>query len=327
MDGFEKDTNIIVMAATNRPDVLDPALLRPGRFDRRIVVDMPDIKDREAILLVHSRGKPIAKTVDYERLARQTSGFSGADLENLMNEGAILAAKLNKKTIGMKELQESIEKVMMGPERKSRVLSKKEKEITAYHETGHAMIGHLLKNCDPVHKISIISRGMALGVTWFLPEEDKHLYPKSKFEDEMVSLLGGYVAEELVFGEMTTGASNDLERATKIARKMVTQFGMSPLGPVIFGEQNQEVFLGRDFGHVKNYSEEIASKIDHEIRKMVDTAYDKAKNILSKHRKLLDKVAQELMKKESLSGEEFAGYFKGVKVPTKTMFSSSKKSK
>lgn len=327
MDGFEKDTNIIVMAATNRPDVLDPALLRPGRFDRRIVVDMPDIKDREAILLVHSRGKPIAKTVDYERLARQTSGFSGADLENLMNEGAILAAKRNKKTIGMKEIQESIEKVMLGPERKSRVLSRKEKEITAYHETGHAMIGHLLPNCDPVHKISIISRGMALGVTWFLPEEDKHLYPKSKFEDEMVSLLGGYAAEELVFGEMTTGASNDLERATKIARKMVTQFGMSPLGPVIFGEQNQEIFLGRDFGHVRNYSEEIASRIDKEIKKMIEIAHKRAKEILGKHRKLLDKIAHELMKKESLTGEEFAANFKGTKVPPKTMFSSSKKSK
>lgn len=326
MDGFEKDTNVIVMAATNRPDVLDPALLRPGRFDRRIVVDMPDIKDREAILKVHSRGKPIAKTVDYERLARQTSGFSGADLENLMNEGAILAAKRNKKTIGMKELQESIEKVMMGPERKSRVLSKKEKQITAYHETGHAMIGHLLPNCDPVHKISIISRGMALGVTWFLPEEDKHLYPKSKFEDEMVSLLGGYVTEEIVFGEMTTGASNDLERATQIARKMVTQYGMSTLGPVIFGEKNHEVFLGRDFGHVRNYSEEIASKIDEEIEKLVRTAYKRAKEIISKHRKLLDEIANELIKKESLSGEEFSEYFKGVKVPTKAMFSTNKKS-
>jgi cell division protease FtsH len=325
MDGFEKDTNIIVMAATNRPDVLDPALLRPGRFDRRIVVDMPDIKDREAILKVHSRGKPIAKTVDFERLARQTSGFSGADLENLMNEGAILAAKRDKKTIGMIELQESIEKVMMGPERKSRVLSKQEKEITAYHETGHALIGHLLPNCDPVHKISIISRGMALGVTWFLPEEDKHLYPRSKFEDEMVSLLGGYVAEEIVFGEMTTGASNDLERATQIARKMVTQYGMSKLGPVIFGEKNQEVFLGRDFGHVRNYSEEIASKIDEEIEKMINTAYSRAKDIVSKHRKLLDKIAQELIKKESLTAEEFQSHFKGVKVPGKTMFSTIKK--
>lgn len=326
MDGFEKDTNIIVMAATNRPDVLDPALLRPGRFDRRIVVDMPDIKDREAILKVHSRGKPIAKTVDFERLARQTSGFSGADLENLMNEGAILAAKRDKKSIGMIELQESIEKVMMGPERKSRVLSKQEKEITAYHETGHALIGHLLPNCDPVHKISIISRGMALGVTWFLPEEDKHLYPRSKFEDEMVSLLGGYVTEELVFGEMTTGASNDLERATQIARKMVTQYGMSKLGPVIFGEKNQEVFLGRDFGHVRNYSEEIASKIDEEIEKMINTAYTRAKDIVSKHRKLLDKIAHDLLKKESLSADEFQVHFKGIKVPTKTMFSTIKKS-
>ncbi|MFC1600279.1 ATP-dependent zinc metalloprotease FtsH [Patescibacteria group bacterium] len=325
MDGFEKETNVIVMAATNRPDVLDPALLRPGRFDRRIVVDMPDIKDREAILLVHSRGKPVAKTVDYERLARQTAGFSGADLENLMNEGAILSAKLNKKTIGMKELQESIEKVMMGPERKSRVLSKKEKEITAYHECGHALIGHLLPNCDPVHKISIISRGMALGVTWFLPEEDKHLYPKSKFVDELASLLGGYTAEQIVFGEMTTGASNDLQRATKIARNMVTQYGMSSLGPIIYGDQNQEVFLGRDFGHVKNYSEEMASKIDKEIEKFIGAAFDKAKVLISKNRKLLDRLAEELIKKESLSGEEFAGFFKGSKVPKKTMFSAKVK--
>jgi cell division protease FtsH len=325
MDGFEKETNVIVMAATNRPDVLDPALLRPGRFDRRIVVDMPDIKDREAIIHVHSRGKPIAKTVDYERLARQTAGFSGADLENLMNEGAILAAKLNKKTIGMKELQESIEKVMMGPERKSRVLSKKEKEITAYHECGHALIGHLLPNCDPVHKISIISRGMALGVTWFLPEEDKHLYPKSKFEDELASLLGGYTAEQIVYGEMTTGASNDLQRATKIARNMVTQYGMSSLGPIIYGDQNQEIFLGRDFGHVKNYSEEMASKIDKEIEKFIGAAFDKAKTLISKNRKLLDKIAQELLKKESLSGEEFAEFFQGSKVPKKTMFATKVK--
>ena len=325
MDGFEKETNVIVMAATNRPDVLDPALLRPGRFDRRIVVDMPDIKDREAILHVHSRGKPIAKTVDYERLARQTAGFSGAEVENLMNEGAILSAKLNKKTIGMKELQESIEKVMMGPERKSRVLSKKEKEITAYHECGHALIGHLLPNCDPVHKISIISRGMALGVTWFLPEEDKHLYPKSKFEDELASLLGGYTAEQIVYGEMTTGASNDLQRATKIARNMVTQYGMSSLGPIIYGDQNQEIFLGRDFGHVKNYSEEMASKIDKEIEKFIGAAFDKAKTLISKNRKLLDKIAQELLKKESLSGEEFAEFFQGSKVPKKTMFATKVK--
>ena len=321
MDGFEKDTNVIVMAATNRPDILDPALMRPGRFDRRIVVDMPDIEDREAILLVHSRRKPLSKLVDFEKIARQTSGFSGADLENLLNEAAILAAKRGKKTISMKELEQSIEKVMMGPERKSRVLSKHEKEITAYHESGHAMIGHLLPNCDPVHKISIVSRGMALGVTWFLPQEDKHLYTKSKFEDELVSLLGGYCAEELVFGEMTTGASNDLERATSIARKMVTQYGMSELGPIIFGEKSHEVFLGRDLGHVKNYFEEMAKKIDNQINKFIETAYKRAKNILEKHRKLLDKIAKTLIEKETLTGEEFASFFGRVKVPKKIMYS------
>lgn len=325
MDGFEKDTNVIVMAATNRPDILDPALMRPGRFDRRIVVDMPDIEDREAILLVHAKGKPLSKLVDFKKIARQTSGFSGADLENLLNEAAILAARRNKKTVSMKELEQSIEKVMMGPERKSRVLSKHEKEITAYHESGHAMIGHLLPNCDPVHKVSIVSRGMALGVTWFLPEEDKHLYTKSKFEDELVSLLGGYTAEQIVFGEMTTGASNDLERATSIARKMVTQYGMSDLGPVIFGEKNHEVFLGRDLGHVKNYSEEMAKKIDAQIREFIETAHKRAKEILTKHRKLLDRVAENLIKKETLTGEEFASFFGKVKVPKKVMYSRGKR--
>jgi cell division protease FtsH len=325
MDGFEKDTNVIVMAATNRPDVLDPALLRPGRFDRRIVVDMPDIKAREAILKVHSRGKPLAKTVDLMKIAQQTPGFSGADLENLMNEGAILTARRRKKSITMKEIEESIEKVMMGPERKSRVLSKKEKEITAYHETGHAMIGHLLPNCDPVHKVSIISRGMALGVTWFLPEEDKHLYSKSKFEDELCSLLGGYVAEELVFGEITTGASNDLERATNMARRMVTEYGMSNLGPVIFGEKNHEIFLGRDFGHVKNYSEEMASKIDSEIKKFIDKAYATSKAILSKHMPLLDEIAATLMEKEILTRKDFESFFKGAKIPKKTAYATNSK--
>jgi cell division protease FtsH len=323
MDGFEKDTNVIVMAATNRPDVLDPALMRPGRFDRRIVVDMPDLEDREAILEVHSKGKPLTKLVDLKNIARQTSGFSGADLENLMNEAAILAARRAKKTISMKELQESIEKVMMGPERKSRVLSPHEKEITAYHESGHAMVGHMLPNCDPVHKISIISRGMALGITWFLPEEDKHLYARSKFADELVSLLGGYCAEELVFGEMTTGASNDLERATNIARNMVTQYGMSELGPVIYGERNHEVFIGRDLGHVKNYSEEMAKKIDAQINNFIDIAYKRAKEILSKNRVLLDKIAKNLIAKETLTGEEFASFFGEIKVPKKVMYSKS----
>lgn len=322
MDGFEKDTNVIVMAATNRPDVLDPALLRPGRFDRRIVVDMPDINDREKILEVHSRGKPLAKNVDLEKISRQTSGFSGADLENLMNEAAILAARNNKKTISMKDLEQSIEKVMMGPERKSRVLSKKEKEITAFHESGHAIIGHLLPNCDPVHKISIVSRGMALGVTWFLPEEDKHLYPKSKFEDELASLMGGYVAEKIIFGEMTTGASNDLQRATNIARRMVTEYGMSSLGPVIFGEKNNEVFLGRDFGHVKNYSEEIAAQIDEEIKKIIDKAYSKAEKLLKENKDILESLAKELIKKETLDADEFKKFFQKVSVPKKTAHAS-----
>ncbi len=311
MDGFETDTNIIVMAATNRPDVLDPALLRPGRFDRRIVVDHPDIKGRQAILEVHIKGKPISRDVDLSKIARQTSGFVGADLENLLNEAALLAARYNKKKIGMREVEKSIEKVLMGPERKSKVMSKKEKEITAYHEVGHALVAKMSPGCDPVHKVSIISRGMALGMTWFMPEEDKHLYAKSKFEAELASLLGGYVAEEIVFGRenVTTGASNDLERATEIARKMVTMYGMSDLGPVIYGDHNREVFLGRDFGHVKNYSEEISAKIDAEIHRIISQAYDKAKEILNKCKKHLNEIAQVLLEKETLTREEFMEFF------------------
>ncbi|MBD3156225.1 hypothetical protein GF369_00185 [Candidatus Peregrinibacteria bacterium] len=288
---------------------------------------MPDIEDREAILHVHARGKPLSKKIDFKKIARQTSGFSGADLENLLNEAAILAARRNKKTVSMKEMEESIEKVMMGPERKSRVLSKHEKEITAYHESGHAIIGHMLPNCDPVHKVSIVSRGMALGVTWFLPEEDKHLYTKSKFEDELVSLLGGYTAENLVFGEMTTGASNDLERATNIARKMVTQYGMSELGPIMLGEKNHEVFLGRDLGHVKNYSEEMANKIDEQIKKFIGAAHKRAKDLLTKHRKLLDRIAKNLIDKETLTEEEFASFFGNVKVPKKVLYSEGRTKK
>ncbi len=310
MDGFETGTNVIVIAATNRPDILDPALLRPGRFDRRVVVDMPDLAAREAILKVHGRNKPLAKNIDLHKIAKSTPGFTGADIENLMNEAAILATKNNKKTIGMAELEQSIEKVLMGPERKSKVLNKKEKEITAYHEVGHAVVGHLLPNCDPVHKISIISRGMALGVTWFLPEEDKHLVAKSKFEDELCSLLGGYTAEEVFFGEMTTGASNDLQRATKIAKNMVTKYGMSDLGPIIFGETNDEVFIGKDWGHTKNYSEESASKIDELVKKMLNNAHTRTKELITKHKKLIDEIAKDLIKKETLSAEEFKKYFK-----------------
>ncbi len=309
MDGFETGTNVIVIAATNRPDILDPALLRPGRFDRRVVVDMPDLKARESILKVHGRNKPLAKTVDLKRISKSTPGFTGADLENLMNEAAILTAKNNKKTIGMHELEKSIEKVVMGPERKSRVLNKKEKRITAFHEVGHAVVGHLLPGCDPVHKISIISRGMALGVTWFMPEEDKHLYAKSKFEDELCSLLGGYTAEEIFFGEMTTGASNDLERATKIARNMVTKYGMSDLGPIIFGDSNEEVFLGRDFGHIKNYSEQSAAKIDELVKKLLDKSYKRTKEIIVKHKTLITSISEDLIKKETITQEEFKKYF------------------
>lgn len=325
MDGFEQDTNIIVMSATNRPDVLDPALLRPGRFDRRIVVDVPDINDREAILKVHSRNKQLAKNTELRKIASQTPGFTGADLENLMNEAAILAARHNQKIISQDDLEKSIEKVMLGPERKSRILSKQEKEITAYHETGHAVVGHVLPNCEPVHKISIISRGMALGVTWFMPEEDKHLYQRSKFEDEICSLLGGYVTEEIFFGEMTTGASNDLQKATNIARSMVTEYGMSKLGPVIYGDKNQEVFLGRDFGHVRNYSEEVASEIDREIKRFIDTAYEKTKKVVIENKVAIERVAASLIKKENLNRKEFIKLFDGEELIAATKKTANKK--
>ena len=323
MDGFEQDTNIIVMAATNRPDVLDPALLRPGRFDRRVVIDIPDMEDREAILQIHTARKPLAKGIDLNKISRQTPGFSGADLENLTNEAAILAARHDQKEVTQADLEKSIEKVLMGPERKSHVLNKKEKEMIAYHETGHAIVGHTLTECDPVHKISIISRGMALGVTWFMPEEDKHLYSKTKFEHELASLLGGYATEKTVFGEVSTGPSNDLERATKMARNMVTKYGMSDLGPVIFGEGKDEIFLGKDFGHVRNYSEEIASKIDQAVEKIVRQALDTAMEIVKKYRKEMDKVVNELLKKESLTREEFIELFEGKKAAKKPSTSSS----
>ena len=295
MDGFETNTNVIVMAATNRPDVLDPALLRPGRFDRRVVVDNPGVNDRAEILAVHARNKPLAKDVDLKGIAKQTPGFSGADLENLLNEAAILAAKQNKKEINQHDIEMSVEKVQLGPERKSHVLSKDEKEVTAYHETGHAIVGHVLKDCDPVRKITIVSRGMSLGATWFVPDEDKHLYTKRKFEHEMASLLGGYVAEEMIYGQVSTGPSNDLERASGMARRMVTEFGMSPLGPVVYGQKNHEVFLGRDYGHAKNYSEDKAAEIDKQINGFVERAYKEAKEILTKHKKELETVSKKLI--------------------------------
>jgi len=315
MDGFETNTNVIVMAATNRPDVLDPALLRPGRFDRRVVVDSPNMEDREAILKVHGKNKPLAKAVDLGQIAKQTPGFSGADLENLMNEAAILAAKKNQKDVTQSDIKMSVEKVQLGPERKSHVLSPQEKEVTAYHETGHAIVGHLLKDCDPLRKITIISRGMSLGSTWFVPDDDEHLRTRQKFEHEMASLLGGYVAEEMIYGQVSTGPSNDLERATGMARRMVTEYGMSTvMGPTVFGEKNHEVFLGRDFGHVKNYSEEKSAQIDKEIENFVDKAYKLAKKILTENKKSLEHVAKTLIDRETLSREEFIDLLAGKKL-------------
>lgn len=307
MDGFERGTNVIVMAATNRPDVLDPALLRPGRFDRRIVLDMPDIKDREAILQVHAKGKPLSKSADLSIIARQTPGFSGADLENLMNEAAILTARNNRKEITMSDLSEAAEKVMLGPERKSNVLSKKEKEITAYHEAGHAIVGHLLKNVDPIHKISIISRGMALGLTWSLPKEDLKLMSKSKMLDEISYALGGRIAEKLIFNEITTGATNDLEKATKMAKNMVVRYGMDEkLGPQVYGHKQEQVFLGKELTeHNKDYSDETATLIDKETNKIILDCYDKAKKILEKNKKKLDLIAKTLISKETIEGKDF----------------------
>ncbi|MFH0776367.1 MAG: ATP-dependent zinc metalloprotease FtsH [Patescibacteria group bacterium] len=315
MDGFETGTNVIVMAATNRPDVLDPALLRPGRFDRRVVIDMPDIGERLEILGVHSRNKPLAKNSDLEKVARQTPGFTGADLENLLNEAAILATKRGLKTITQSELEHAIEKVALGPEKKSRVLTDDEKKITAFHEAGHAVVSHVLPHTDPVHKVSIVSRGMALGVTWYLPVIDRRLESESRFHDELASLLGGHVAEEMVFGEVTTGSSNDLQRASKIARAMVTKFGMSEkLGPVIFGSSHGSVFLGKDLMHERDYSEQMASQIDGEVRKIVETAYQTAKNILFKNKAKLKKIAEKLLEVETLDSTDFEKLFGAKKV-------------
>jgi len=310
MDGFEKDTNVIVMAATNRPDVLDAALMRPGRFDRRVIIDMPNLEEREAILQVHSRNKQMESKIDMKKIAQQTPGFSGADLENLMNEAAIFAAKKNRTKVKQSDLEEAIEKVGLGPEKKSRRLTDEEKKITAYHEVGHALVGKLLPKCDPVHKVSIISRGLALGVTWFVPEEDKHLKSVSKFKDELCSLLGGYMAEKLTFGEVTTGAANDLERATEIARKMVMDYGMSEeLGAVIFGEKSMARFLGTELGSKPNYSEEVAAKIDSAVSKLINEALGRTEKILTDNKTLLKKIADILLKKEVLNKEEFDKFF------------------
>ncbi len=306
MDGFDTNTNVIVVAATNRPDVLDPALLRPGRFDRQVILDRPDMRGRKAVLEVHAKGKPLEKTVSIETLAKQTPGFSGADLMNLLNEAAILAARRNKRSIGMSELEEAIDRVTAGPERKSRIITPKEKEVTAYHEVGHALVAKMLPNLDPVHKITIIARGMMGGYTQLLPTEDRYLYTRSHFEDTLAWSLGGHAAEQVVFGEMTTGAENDIERATKLARKMVMEYGMSDkLGPLQFGHKEEMVFLGRDLGEQRNYSEAVAVEIDGEVRRLITQAYAKAKEILERHRVQLDQVSQRLIKDETLDGPTF----------------------
>ena len=306
MDGFDTDTNVIIIAATNRPDILDPALLRPGRFDRRVVIDRPDVRGRRAILDIHSRGKPLAADVDLDVIAKQTPGFSGADLENLVNEGAILAARRNGRAIYMTDLQEAIEKVIAGPERRTRLISDAERTTIAYHEAGHALVMNALEHCDPVHKITIVSRGMALGYTMNLPEEDRTMFLQSKFEDDMAGLLGGRAAEEIVFDEITTGASNDLERVTRIARDMVMRFGMSEtLGPVTFGEREETVFLGREIGEHINYSQDMATAIDEEVERLVRRAHERARAALIDNIDRLHAVAKRLIEVETIDRGEF----------------------
>jgi len=318
MDGFDTDTNVIVISATNRPDVLDPALLRPGRFDRQVVIDPPDINDREQILIVHAKGKPLAASVNLRKIAERTAGFSGADLSNLINEAAILAARANNKEVTEHNLKEAIEKVMLGPERKSHLLSKKEKEITAYHEGGHALVASVLPNADPVHKVSVISRGRAAGYTMKVPSEDKHLHTKSEFLEDIAVSLAGLAAEKLVFNEQTTGASNDLKVSTALARRLVTMYGMSDeMGPMTFGDTHEMVFLGRDLAEQRNYSEEVAAKIDKEISKIMQEGYEVALAILKKHRDKLDIIAKKLVEQETLEQDEYTALVRDVIPPHK----------
>jgi cell division protease FtsH len=310
MDGFDTDTNVIIIAATNRPDILDPALLRPGRFDRRVTLDRPDMKGREAILKVHVKGKPLDPAVDLGSLARGTPGFVGADLENMVNEGAILAARRNLKAIGQPELEEAIERVVMGPERKSRLISDEEKRIIAYHEAGHAIVMNAIPEADPVQKITIVGRGQAGGLTWYRPEDDRLLTSRKKLIASLAGLLGGRVAEELVFDDITSGAANDIERVTQMARLMVTRYGMSSeMGLMIYGQKEELIFLGREISEQRDYSEAIAEKIDAEVRKIVDDAYTLAKKILHKYHKFLDAVAAKLLEVETLTREEFEEVF------------------
>jgi cell division protease FtsH len=310
MDGFDTDTNVIIIAATNRPDILDPALLRPGRFDRRVVLDRPDVRGREAILKVHTRGKPIAPEVDLGALARATPGFVGADLENLVNEAAILAARRNKKAITQPELQEAIERIIAGPERKSRLISQEEKLITAYHEAGHAVVAHVLPNADPVLKVTIVPRGLALGYMWNVPEEDREMTSRAKLIDDMVTALGGRAAEELTFDDITSGASSDLQKVTQIARTMIMRLGMSKkLGTRVYGQKEELIFLGREISEQKDYSDAVAEEIDKEVLGLVNNAYEKAKEILTKYKDKLDEIAHKLIEVETLSQEEFEVIF------------------
>jgi cell division protease FtsH len=313
MDGFDARTGVILMAATNRPDILDPALLRPGRFDRQVVIDRPDLEGRKAILKVHARGKPLDPEADLEVIARRTPGFTGADLSNVVNEAALLSARRSKRQIGLSELEEAIDRVMAGPERRSRLISDREKKIIAYHEGGHALVAWVLPNADPVHKITIIPRGRALGYTMTLPIEDKFMMSRQELVDELAMLLGGRVAEELVFHDITTGAQNDLDRATKIARQMVTEYGMSDkLGPMTLGQKQGEVFLGRDFASHPDYSDQVAFEIDSEIRDLIDLAHDEALEILTEHRARLDQMAAALIEKETIEKEELVALLDGL---------------
>jgi cell division protease FtsH len=306
MDGFGTNSGIIVLAATNRPDILDRALQRPGRFDRQIIVPAPDVKAREEILQLYAKKKKLAKDIDLSVLAKNTAGFTGADLENMMNEAALLAARKDRTTITMEDLEDAMTKVIMGPEKKSKVISEKERNLVAYHEGGHAVVSKFLEHSEPVHQISIIPRGMAGGYTMYKNTEDKSFMSKSEMEDKIVSLLGGRVAEQLILNDISTGASNDIERASKIARSMVMRYGMSEkIGPIMFGTEQEEVFLGRDFNNTKNYSDEIAAVIDLEVKRIIDTGYDRAKTILNQNVEKLHAVARVLLEKEKIEADEF----------------------
>jgi len=315
MDGFSTDTHVIILAATNRPDILDPALMRPGRFDRRVVIDRPDIRGREEIFKVHIRGKPVSTKIDMGKLAKSTPGFVGADIENTVNEAALLAARRNKKSIGMAEFQEAIERVQLGPERKSRVITPEEREVIAYHEAGHALVSHFLPDAQPLRKITIVPRGMGLGLTWYM-EDDKLLPTRSQLKALIATALGGRVAEETVFGEITAGASDDLRRVTQIARQMVTQYGMSEeLGPRVYGQKQEMVFLGREISEQRDYSDAIAEKIDDEVRQIIDKQYEIAQKTLTENRETLDLVAKKLLEIETLEAADFLALIEGHDIP------------